>query len=212
MGWRITGLNFTRRPMEPRTVKVFLDSGVLLSGLISDRGAPRLILDILSLGLPGLRGVTGRYNLAEIERHIDQRAPAARAVLTQLLPKLNLEVVFLPFLDELGPFRGTVDDKDLPVLASASIARADYFISEDERLLSRLCRKSSLSARPLRPAAFLDDLLVRVFTGESSEGGMTSNTEEAGIEGPAEGRMRLMPASKRHKDRDSTGSYGHEEA
>ncbi len=152
--------------MERRTVKVFLDSGVILSGLISDRGAPRLILDILSLGLPVLRGVTGRYNLAEIERIIDHRAPAARAVLAQLLPKLNLEVVFMPFLDEIGPFLGTAEDRDLPIIASASIARADYFISEDEALLSRLGGRSSLSARPIRPAEFLKDLLVRFFTGE----------------------------------------------
>jgi predicted nucleic acid-binding protein len=152
--------------MERRTVRVFLDSGVILSGLISDRGAPRLILDILSLGLPVLRGVTGRYCLAEIERNIDHRAPAARAVLTQLLPKLNLEVVFMPFLDEIGPFRGSAEEKDLPVIASASIARADYFISGDERLLSRLSGQTSFSARPIRPDEFLKDLLVRVFTGE----------------------------------------------
>lgn len=152
--------------MVRRTVKVFLDSGVILSGLVSDRGAPRLILDILSLGLPVLRGVTGRYNLAEIERNIYQRAPAARAVLTQLLPKLNLEVVFMPFLDEIGPFRGFAEEKDLPVIASASIARADYFISEDERLLSRLSGQASFSARPIRPDEFIKDLLVRVFTGE----------------------------------------------
>lgn len=157
--------------MELRTIKVFLDSGVIISGLISNQGAPRLILDILSLGLPVLRGVTGRYNLAEIERNIGHRAPAARAVLAQLLPKLNLEVVFTPFLDEIGPFRGTVEDKDLPVIASASIARADYFISEDERLLLRLRGQSSLSAWPIRPDEFLKDLSARVFTGETPADG-----------------------------------------
>ena len=87
--------------MERRAVKVFLESNVILSGLISDRGAPRLILDVLSLGLPVLRGVTGRYNLAEIERDIAKKLPAARSVLSQCLPRMNLEIVFLPFLDEM---------------------------------------------------------------------------------------------------------------
>ncbi len=62
--------------MERRTFKVYLDSDVILSGLISDRGAPRLVLDILSLGLPVLRGVTGRYDLTEIERNITRKLPA----------------------------------------------------------------------------------------------------------------------------------------
>jgi predicted nucleic acid-binding protein len=152
--------------MERRTVKIFLDSNVILSGLISDRGGPRLILDILSLGLPVLRGVTGRYNLTEIERSIVTKLPTVNPVLNDCLSKMNLELVFLPFSDEMEPFRGMVDDKDLPVITSASIARADYFVSGDERLLSRLRRAASFPGRPCRPDEFLNDLLIRVFTGE----------------------------------------------
>jgi hypothetical protein len=40
--------------MARHPIKVFLDSNVILSGLLSDRGAPRLILDVLSLRLPVL--------------------------------------------------------------------------------------------------------------------------------------------------------------
>ena len=155
--------------MERRTVKVFLDSNVILSGLISDRGAPRLILDILSLGLPVLRGVTGRYNLTEIERNVARKLPAARSVLNECVPRMNLEIVFLPFSDEMEPFRGIVDDKDLPVLASAVIAKADYFLTGDKRLLSQIRRASGLAFLGRLPADFLNRFLPAILAGQASK-------------------------------------------
>lgn len=155
--------------MERRTVKVFLDSNVILSGLISDRGAPRLILDILSLGLPVLRGVTGRYNLTEIERDVATKLPAARSVLNECLPRMNLEMVFLPFSDEMEPFRGTVDDRDLPVLASAVIAKADYFLTGDKRNLSQIRRASGLAFLGCPPADFLNHFLPAILAGQAGK-------------------------------------------
>jgi predicted nucleic acid-binding protein len=155
--------------MERRTAKVFLDSDVIRSGLVSDRGAPRLILDILSLGLPVLRGVTGRYNLTEIERNIARKLPAARSVLNECLPRMNLEIVFLPFSDEMEPFRGIVDDKDLPVLVSAVIAKADYFLTGDKRLMSRLKQASGLSFLGCQPSDFLNRFLLDILSGRDPE-------------------------------------------
>lgn len=152
--------------MERRTVKVFLDSNVILSGLISERGAPRLILDIISLGLPVLRGVTGRYNLTEVERNIARKLPAARAVLDECLPRMNLDIVFLPFFDEMAPFHGVVDDKDLPVLTSAVIAKADYFLTGDKKLLAQLKRASGLPFAGQLPADFLNHLLPDILAGK----------------------------------------------
>jgi predicted nucleic acid-binding protein len=56
--------------MAKKAIKIFLDSNVILSGLLSDKGAPRVILDILCLELPLLKGATGEYNLLEIEKNI----------------------------------------------------------------------------------------------------------------------------------------------
>ncbi|HSA94889.1 MAG TPA: PIN domain-containing protein [Acidobacteriota bacterium] len=151
--------------MEPRAVKVFLDSNVILSGLISDRGAPRLILDLISLGLPLLRGVTGRYNLTEIERNIAGKLPAARSVLNEGLPGMNLEIVFLPFLDEMAPFRGIVDDEDLPVLVSALIAKADYFLTGDTNSLGQIAKHKAFGISPMDPAHFLDRVLPDILAG-----------------------------------------------
>jgi hypothetical protein len=43
---------------------------VILSGLLSERGAPRILIDLLSLRLPFLIGSMGRRNLIEIERKL----------------------------------------------------------------------------------------------------------------------------------------------
>lgn len=154
--------------MEPRRVKVFLDSNVILSGLISSRGAPRIILDLLSLRLPILQGVTGRYNLTEIERSIANNLPAARVVLNECLPRMNLEIVFLPFLDEMAPFRGTVDDKDLPVLVSAIIAKADYLLTGDKKSLGQIAKQKAFEIRAMNPADFLDRVLADILSGGKS--------------------------------------------
>jgi putative PIN family toxin of toxin-antitoxin system len=152
--------------MEKRKLRVFLDSNVILSGLISGRGAPRLILDLLSLRLPVLQGVTGRYNLTEIERNIARRLPEALPVLNEYLPKLDFEIVPVPFPEELAPFRGAVDDNDLPVLASASMGRADLFVTGDKKLLAQIGRQQAFSIRSMSPSDFLDRVLPDILAGE----------------------------------------------
>lgn len=145
--------------MEKRTIRVFLDSNVIISGLISERGAPRLVLDVLRLGLPALQGVTGRYNLTEIERNVARKVPAALPTLAEYLPKLGLEIVPVPFPGELIPFRGLVDDKDTPVLASAVMGHADFFLTGDMSLLDRIKSHSGIAFRAFAPREFLEDAL-----------------------------------------------------
>jgi predicted nucleic acid-binding protein len=82
--------------MGKKIVRVFLDSNVLLSGLLSDKGAPRIILDLLTLKLPFLVGSTGRYNLIEIERNLEKKMPKILAVYKRYFPRLNLKIIPLP--------------------------------------------------------------------------------------------------------------------
>ena len=76
--------------MAGKRFKVFLDSNVIISGLFSDKGAPRIILDLLCLGLPFLIGATGLYNLVEIERNIMKKMPQVLPLYKEYLPKVNL--------------------------------------------------------------------------------------------------------------------------
>src|SRR3974390_3455539 len=103
--------------MARRSAKVFLDSNVLLSGLFSDKGAPRIILDLLTLDLPILAGATGQYNLMEVERNLKKKMPKARPLYHKYLAKLGLEIVALPTGEAVRALRGVITEKDLPVLA-----------------------------------------------------------------------------------------------
>ncbi len=144
--------------MASGPVRVFLDSNVILSGLISDAGAPRVILDILSLELPAIMGLTGRYNIIEIERNIGKKAPTILPVYKEYLSKLHLDIVPLPSSADIAKYGGLIDSKDVPVLVSAINARADFLVTGDKRHFGRPKAISSLDLAIVSPAEFLDRL------------------------------------------------------
>ena len=149
--------------METKKHRLFLDSNVILSGLFSERGAPRLILDLLSLDLPVLTGLTGRFNLTEIERNLQKKMVDALPVYRLYLPKLKLEIIPLPSPEDLRPLAGTADEKDLPVLASAINGKADHFVTGDKQLISLIRQKGGFPFRAVSPAEYLDKVLPEIL-------------------------------------------------
>lgn len=151
--------------MPGKSVRVFPDSNVLISGLFSDRGAPRLILDILSLDLPVLKAVTGAFNISEVERNLEAKLPAALPLFQSFLSIAGLEIVPMPTGKDLEPLAGLTDAKDLPVLASAIAGQADVLVTGDKKDLLRI-RKGALPFPILSPADFLDSYLPRFLKGD----------------------------------------------
>ncbi len=145
-------------PMERRRLRVFLDSNVIISGLFSERGAPRVTLDILSLDLPVLTAVTGAYNVNEVERNLIAKLPAALPLFRSCLRTIGFDIVPLPDRKSLAPLTGLTSEKDLPVLASALLGKADVLVTGDKRDLLRI-RKHDLPFAILSPAEFLDEYL-----------------------------------------------------
>lgn len=140
--------------MAPKPVRVFLDSNVILSGLLSDRGAPRVLLDLFSLGLPFLKGLTGRYNIIGIERNINKKLPACIPVYKEYLPKLNLEIIPLPTMEEIKKYAGATTMKDIPVFVSALNGKAGFLVTGDKKDFSHLKLKVSLPLKIVSPAEF----------------------------------------------------------
>lgn len=144
--------------MGRKPVRIFLDSNVVLSGLLSSTGAPRIILDILTLSLPGLIGLTGRYNLIEIERNIKKKAPAVLPVYNEYLPKMHLEIVPLPSVAEVATHSGIIADKDTPVLVSAIKGRVDFLITGDKKHFDRAKIRKAIPCKIRNPSEFLEEL------------------------------------------------------
>jgi len=135
--------------------RVFLDSNVIISGLLSAKGAPRIILDLLCLHLPQLHGMTGAYNMMEIERNLGRKLPAALPVFQEYLPRMNLEIVPLPKYEELEQWFGITADKDVPVIVSAINGKADFLVTGDTRDFGALMKRDDLPFRVLIPAEFV---------------------------------------------------------
>jgi putative PIN family toxin of toxin-antitoxin system len=149
--------------MAKKGVRVFLDSNVILSGLISDTGAPRIILDLLTLKLPFLIGCTGRFNVVEIERVLKKKMPQALSVYQHYLPQLNLRIIPMPQEQELKELSGKIVDKDLPVLASAIRGKADFLVTGDKRHFQRITSLGDYTLRIVTPAEFADRILPEIF-------------------------------------------------
>jgi predicted nucleic acid-binding protein len=149
--------------MAKRTVRLFLDSNVILSGLLSDRGSPRIILDLLSLELPFLMGLTGKYNLIEIERNLKKKMPGLWSVYKRFLPRLNLTVIPLPPREELREFSGKIVEKDIPVLVSAIRGEADFLITGDKRHFEKLKGVEKYQLEIVTPSEFIDSILPEIL-------------------------------------------------
>jgi predicted nucleic acid-binding protein len=150
--------------MEKHPVKVFLDSNVILSGLLSDRGAPRLILDVLSLRLPVLQGATGKYNILEIERNLARKLPNFVPLYRKYMPLLDLEIVPLPLPETIEAMAGQSADKDIPVLASATACHADYLVTGDKKDFAKAKESGEYCFQIVSPTEFLAGALQTLVT------------------------------------------------
>jgi predicted nucleic acid-binding protein len=154
--------------MAKKSIKIFLDSNVILSGLLSDKGAPRVILDLLSLGLPQLAGATGKYNIIEIERNLTKKMPEALPVYNKYLPLLNLDIIPLPSSREIAKLSGTTSPKDIPVLASAINGNVDFLVTGDRKDFSHLTGQYPFKI--LAPSEFLDNILPEMLKALEASG------------------------------------------
>jgi predicted nucleic acid-binding protein len=151
--------------MGKKVVRVFLDSNVILSGLLLEKGAPRIILDLLSLGLPFIIGVTGRYNLIEIERNLKKKMPSLLFLYKAYLPKLNLKVIPLPRPEEVRDFSGQIAEKDIPVLISAIRSKVDFLVTGDKQHFGKMKELDKYPFHVVTPSEFIDSILPEILKG-----------------------------------------------
>jgi predicted nucleic acid-binding protein len=144
--------------MPGKSVRVFLDSNVVVSGLISEVGPPRIFLDLVLAHISGLYMMTGEYNIVEIERTLRKKLPRALPAWRRYRKLLELEIVPLPEWKDIERHRGTIADKDVPVIVSAIQGKCDLLVTGDRKDFGALARKSSLPFRIVTPAECVTQL------------------------------------------------------
>ena len=144
-------------------IRAYLDTNVIISGLLSEEGYPRIILDVLSLRLPGLKGVTGKFNILELRDNIKKKLPQLEKPFNDATKKLNLEIVGLPESPEVHGLKEIISPKDAPVLASALGAGCDCLITGDKHFKADGLKKAGLKIRIVTPAEFVEEVLPAIM-------------------------------------------------
>jgi predicted nucleic acid-binding protein len=101
---------------QPRPIRVFLDSDVLLAGSASTTGASHLILQLSELGL--IDTVASEQARREVERNLERKLSAALPAF-RLLAEAAVRWVDDAGVEDEDRFRGQADDKDMPILVAA---------------------------------------------------------------------------------------------
>ena len=99
----------------------------------------------------------------EIERNLKKKMPAMLPVYRKYLPLLNLRIIPLPQLQEMKEFSGAIANKDLPVLASAIKAKADFLVTGDKKHFQKLKTEKSYPLQVVTPAEFVDCHLPEIM-------------------------------------------------
>ncbi len=146
-----------------KEIKIFLDSNVILSAFLSEKGAPRLILDIVSLQLEFLKAATGKFNLMEIEHNLLKKFPKIFPIYNEYFPKLNFEIIPFPEKEQVQQVDKIIHPKDAPVLASALNWNANILITGNIKDFSAYSKIESPRLRIITPAEFIDHTLPEIM-------------------------------------------------
>ena len=137
--------------------RVFLDSNVIIAGLISSTGASAAIRNLGEAG--EIRIVISPYVLVEIDRVIQAKFSAQfphligqyRAFIQNAAPLLAND----PPAAQVRKAKTVIDPGDAPILAAARLAQADYLVTLDIRHFHTPRVRAYLPIPILTPAGFL---------------------------------------------------------
>jgi len=108
--------------------RVFVDSNVLISAMISKTSVSRKLLLLL---VEEHQLIICSYSIAEVSRILNKRFPNKLPEWDQFLTRLEFELAYTP--SDLSSVKAPYirDPKDIPILISAMVAQPDILITGD---------------------------------------------------------------------------------
>ena len=144
--------------------RVFLDASVIIAGAASSTGASRAVLMLAEVGL--FQGVVSEQVLEECQRNLAKKLPAALATYSELLSKLNLEVMNNPSSAEYSLWLSIIEPKDAPILAAAVLAQVDRLLTLNTRdFTQNVAQQSGLNIQT--PSQFIQEVRAILTRGLS---------------------------------------------
>ena len=117
--------------MTRKNLRVFLDTSVLFSAVLSSTGGARKLFLLAEAGL--LQLIIGLTVLREADEVVRRKAPASLPLLAQLLEAGQVETCSAPTPKQIESARSLVAYiPDAYVLAEAIRAEVDWFVTHDK--------------------------------------------------------------------------------
>jgi predicted nucleic acid-binding protein len=109
-------------------IRLFLDSSVLVSGVISAEGASRVLLLLAETG--HIKAIILEQVLAESERAIARKVPRALNDFRQAILASRVQIVRDPAADEVSENLELISHAaDVPIVLAAMRAQVDYLVT-----------------------------------------------------------------------------------
>ncbi len=117
--------------MTRKNLRVFLDTSVLFSAVLSSTGGARKLFLLGEAGMLDL--MVGRHVLREADEVVRRKAPASLRLLAHLLELGGVKTVPAPTPKQLETARSVIAyHPDAYVLAEAIRSEADWFVTHDK--------------------------------------------------------------------------------
>jgi len=145
---------------------VFLDADVIFAGAAAptEHGASHVVLRLGEITL--IDCVTSTQVVTEVERNLAEKLPDKLPTLRLILSR-SLRVVPDPASQELAPYKGQADPKDLPILVAALQQGCRFLLTFNTRHYTLATEKIIVQ----RPGDFLTTVrtLLAQLTGGAGE-------------------------------------------
>lgn len=143
--------------MTPKSLKVFLDTSVLFSAVLSSTGGARKLFLLGEAGLLNL--MVGRHVLREADEVVRRKAPASLPLMAQLLELGGVKTIPAPTPKQVESARSLIAYRpDACVLAEAIRSGADWFVTHDKEHFLKTGSSIKLSFKIGTPGDLLQEL------------------------------------------------------
>lgn len=141
--------------------KVFFDSNVIISGLISQKASPFLVLKAAEDKKFQL--YSGNFILAELERNLAQKAPHALVYLWMLWNKINPIILPLTNRREIDKYKKIINYlPDQVILAVCEKNKIDYLVTLDKKHLLKQNIHNQVNVKIIRPEELIE-IITNVY-------------------------------------------------
>lgn len=119
--------------MKAHKASVFFDASVLFSALYSLTGGSHALVELVKKG--SIRGVTSQTVIEELENNISKFENLSQKDINSLIIDNNFIVCDSISFDEMRPWVGKVEEKDIHVVVGAFSTQCIYLVTLDKKHL-----------------------------------------------------------------------------